>query len=282
VRRFFEEKRSLTMKRSLVGAALVSAYALLAAAPVAAAVVQVSADRFVGAGVLGEDLSETVASSSFGLFDESVSAELFIPGTPFPTYDFRADASQTSTLQANGVIAVGQAHSDGVMTPVMCVPCWPGSAASTLEWTFDVTSPTHLALSGTLETEVTDLAGLGIIFSGEVTARVRLEDVLAGGAVISEFESVPTSAIPCCESVNVAASGTLPVGRYRLVVENRATLPIYLALPWGSLDASSDVTLTLINASVPVPDVALGLVAAGLLGFGIYLQRRRSAAEPWR
>jgi len=33
---------------------------------------------------------------------------------------------------------------------------------------------------------------------------------------------------------------------------------------------------------VPVPEVALGLVAAGLLGFGSYLQRRRSAAEPWR
>jgi len=271
------------MNRSLVGAALLIAYALLAAAPVAAAV-QVSADRLVGVGVLVENLTETVASSNFGLFDETVSDEYFIAGTPHPIYDFRANASQTSTLLANGVIAVGQAHSDGTMTPVLCVPCWPGSAISTLDWTFDVTSPTNYALSGTLETLVTDLAGLGINFSGEVMTRVRLEDVLAGGVVISEFEGVPTDAIACCETVTVAASGLLPVGRYRLVVENRATYPIYLVLPWGTVEASSDVALTLIDASVPVPvpEVALGLVAAGLLGFGSYLQRRRSAAEPWR
>jgi hypothetical protein len=266
----------LEMSRLLALTALLIAYALLAVAQTAGAVVPVSADRLVGAGVYTEDLSASVASSSFGLFDEAVSAEYFIPGTPFPTYDFRADASQTSTIQANGVIAVGQAHSDGVMMPTMCVPCWPGSAASTLEWTFDVTSPTHFALSGTLETEVTDLAEIGIIFSGEVTARVRLEDVLAGGAIVAEFESVPTSAIPCCETVNVAASGTLPAGRYRLVVENWASYPIYLILPWGSVDASFEVTLALteISVPVPVPEVALGLVAAGLLGFSFYRRGR--------
>jgi hypothetical protein len=76
---------------------------------------------------------------------------------------------------------------------------------STLEWTLDVTSPTHFALSGTLETEVTDVWG-GTPFSGEVTVRVRLEDVSGGGATIAEFESVPTSAVPCCETVNVAAA----------------------------------------------------------------------------
>jgi len=263
------------MNRLLVVAALLIAYALLAVAPTARAVAPVSADRLVGAGVYTEDLSESVASSNFGLFDEGVSAEHFIPGTPFPVYDYRADASQTSTIQANGVIAVGQAHSDGVMMPTVCVPCWPGSAASTLEWTFDVTSPTHFALSGTLETEVTDPGGWGTIFSGEVTARVRLEDVSGGGATIVEFESVPTSAIPCCETVDVAASGTLPVGRYRLVVENWASYPIYVPLPWGSGDASFDLTLALTEISVPVPEVALGFVAASLLGFGAYRRGRK-------
>jgi len=255
--------------------ALLIASALLAAAPAARAVVPVSADRLVVAVVENEE-DESASSASFGLFDEAVSVEHFIPGSPypFPFYDYRADASQTSTIDANGVTAVGQAHSDGTLIGYMCAPCWPGSAASNLEWTFDVTSPTHFALSGTLETEVTDPLGWGTLFAGEVTARVRLEDVSGGGAIIAEFESVPTSAVPCCETVDVAANGTLPVGRYRLVVENWATYPIYLPIPSGSGDASFDVTLALTEISVPIPPVALGLVAAGLLGFGAYRRGR--------
>jgi len=263
------------MGRLLVAAALLTAYALLAMAPAARAVVPVSADRLVGVVVWDED--QSVASSSFGLFDEALSDEWVIPGTPFPIYDYRADASQTSTIDANGVTAVGQAHSDGMLVSVMCVPCWPGSAASTLEWTFDVTSPTHFALSGTLETEVTDPQGWGTIFAGEVTARVRLEDVSGGGATVAEFESVPTSATPCCETVDVSASGTLPVGRYRLVVENWASYPIYLPMPWGSGDASFDVSLALTEISVPVPalsPIGLFLLAAGLLRFAAYRRGR--------
>ena len=235
-----------------------------------------SADRLVGVEVLSGDLSESVASSSFGLFDEVVSAEQVVPGGPIQViYDYRADASQTSTIDANGVTAIGQAHIDGLVFMVWCgMGCLPASAASTLEWTFDVSSPTHFALSGTLETEVTDPQGQGTIFAGEVTARVRLEDVSGGGATIAEFESLPTSATPCCETVDVAASGTLPVGRYRLVVENWATYPFYLPIPWGSGDASFDVSLALTENSVPVPPVALGLVAAGLLGFGAYRRGR--------
>jgi hypothetical protein len=125
------------------------------------------------AGVASEE-DESASSTSFGLFDESVSDERFIPGNPFPIYDYRVDASQTSTIDENGVTAVGQAHSDGMLTASMCAPCWPGCGSSNLEWTFDVTSPTHFALSGTLETEVADELGWGTIFDGEVTARVRL------------------------------------------------------------------------------------------------------------
>ena len=261
------------MRRLLVFAALLIAYALLAVAPAARAVVPVSADRLVSAEVEGEE-EESVSSASFGLFDEAVSVEQFVPGTPLPLYDYRADASQTSTIDANGLTAVGQAHSDGMLMSAMCAPCWPGSAASTLEWTFDVTSPTHFALSGTLETEVTDPLEWGTIFAGEVTARVRLEDISGGGATVAEFESVPTSAVPCCETVDVVASGTLPVGLYRLVVENWATYPIYLPIPSGSGDASFDVTLALTEISVPVPPVALGLVAAGLLGLAGYRRGR--------
>jgi hypothetical protein len=40
------------------------------------------------------------------------------------------------------------------------------------------------------------------------------------------------------------------------------------------VDASFDVTLALTEISVPVPPVALGLVAAGLLGFGAYRRGR--------
>jgi hypothetical protein len=245
---------------------------VFAAAPTARAVGTVSADRLVGAAVPAEE--QSASNATVGLFDEAVSVEQFVPGTPFPLYDYRADASQTSTIDANGVTAIGQAHSDGMLVSVLCTPCSPGSAASNLEWTFDVTSPTHFALSGTLDTEVTDPQGAGTIFAGEVTARVRLENVSLGGATVAEFESVPTSAIPCCETVNVAASGTLPAGRYRLVVENWASYPVYLPLPWGSGDASFDVTLALTETSVPIPAVALGLVAAGLLVCGAYRRGR--------
>ena len=133
-------------------------------------------DRLVNAFVMAEE-DESASSTSFGLFDESVSDERFIPGLPgdpFPFYDYRADASQTSTIDANGVTAVGQAHSDGMLVAAWCAPCWPGCGASNLEWIFDVTSPTHFALSGTLETEVADELGWGTIFDGALTARVRL------------------------------------------------------------------------------------------------------------
>jgi hypothetical protein len=259
--------------------ALLIAFALLAAAPAAGAVVPVSADRLVGAAVLDEDLSESVASSSFGLFDEAVSAEEVILGGPIEfIYDYRADASQTSTIDANGVTAIGQAHIDGLVFMVWCLMgCLPASAASTLEWTFDVASPTHFALSGTLETEVTDPQGMDPIFAGEVTARVRLEDVSGGGATVAEFESVPTSATPCCETVDVVASGTLPAGRYRLVAESWATYPFYLPIPWGSGDASFDLSLALTEISVPVPQGAPALLAAGLLLIGAAALRRSAA-----
>jgi hypothetical protein len=240
----------------------------------------VSAERLVGVVILSDDQTESVASSSFGLFDEALWAEVVIPMGSFPLYDYRAEASQTSTIDANGVTAIGQAHIDGLVSLGVCgdPQCLPAEATSTLEWTFDVTSLTHFALSGTLETEVTDPIG-GTPFAGEVTVRVRLEDVSGGGAAIAEFESVPTSAVPCCETVDVAASGTLPVGSYRLVVESWATYPFYHPIPWGSGDASFDVTLAFAEPSVPIPEGAPMLLAAGLLLIGAIALGRSGATS---
>jgi hypothetical protein len=59
------------MRRLLVFAALLIAYALLAVAPAARAVVPVSAERLVVAVVENEE-DESASSASFGLFDEAV------------------------------------------------------------------------------------------------------------------------------------------------------------------------------------------------------------------
>jgi hypothetical protein len=247
------------------------------AAP-AAGVELVSAEREVIAAAsfdFGAPRIENTTAS--GSWQRSVSSGGSSP-TPFQ-YQWSAVASQDSNVVEAGITAAGESWSNGIAFTA-CGFCVPGGAASDLDVVFDVTTPTPWELLGSIETEATDLVG-GTVFNGHVRVRVRLLPA-AGGTPIASFELSPTSATPRITTLPVAASGTLPAGSYRFVIESGATYPLR-PVSAGLTRATYDVVLDLAGEAPPqvpvVPVAWLALLAAALLAGGILTVAPRARAR---